>query len=398
MRPLRLLAATTVAAMALTACSSGGGDGGGGDAPEVAATVGGTEIPGSRIDEIVASQAGLIEATEDEQADQQRRELERSALSAEIQLAAVETAVEERFGLDISDEEVDARLQEQIEEQGGQEAFDQLAEEQGIDGEAALGLARDNAYVQVLVEYVQGQLADEGGITEEELRAQYEADPSAYQTSQVRHILVETEEEANDVLARLDDGEDFGELAMELSTDPGSGANGGELGEAPRGSYVGPFEEAVWNEDNELGELLGPIETQFGFHLIIVDDRTTRSFEEVRPELEAQLSGTAFTEFLDSVFEELEVEVDEYYGEWDPTSRSVIDPDAAQPQPDLPVEPPAEAPATEAPATDAPASEAPATEAPASEAPATEEPTEDATSDAEEPTAEPTETSTDDEG
>jgi hypothetical protein len=242
------------------------------------------------------------------------------------------------------------------------------------------------------VEYVQGQLADEGGITEEELRAQYEADPSAYQTSQVRHILVETEEEAQDVLARLEDGEDFGELAMEVSTDPGSGANGGELGEAPRGSYVGPFEEAVWNEDNELGELLGPIETQFGFHLIIVDDRTTRSFEEVRPELEAQLSGTAFTEFLDSVFEDLEVEVDEYYGEWDPTSRSVVDPDAAQPQPQLPVPDPTptgdEAPATETPATPPSGTETPVEDASPDEA-AT--PSEGATTPAEETSSAPAE-------
>ena len=310
------------ATLAVAGCSS---ESDGGDGPgEVAATVDGVEIPSARIDEIVEGQEALLADVEEAERAEARLEAERNALSAEIQLTAVEGAVEERFGLDIPEEDIDAALEAQIEQQGGQEAFDQLAEEQGLTSDEAVGFAREGAYIQVLVEYVQAQLAEEGGTSEEELRAQYEANPEAFQTSTARHILVETEEEAQEVLDRLEAGEDFGELAQELSIDPGSGQNGGELGEAPRGTYVEPFEEAIYSEDTELGEVVGPVETQFGHHLIIVDERTTPTFEEVRPQLEAQLSGAAFTEFLDSVFADIEVTVDPYYGVWSPEERMVV--------------------------------------------------------------------------
>jgi len=322
-RSTRSIALAIAATLAVSGCAtSGSGDGDG--PPEVAATVDGVEILSARIEEIVEAQAALIEDVEEAELPDARKDQERNALSAEIQLQAVEAAVEERFGLEITDEEIDAALEASIEAQGGQEAFDQLAEEQDLTSEEAMGFAREQAYVQVLVEYVQGKLAEEGGASEEELRAQYEATPEQFQSATVSHILVETEEEAQDVLDRLEAGEDFAALAQELSQDPGSGQNGGSLGEQARGSYVEPFSEAVYSEDTEIGEVVGPVETQFGFHLIIVDERTTPSFEEVRPQLEAQLSGAAFGEFLDAVFAEMEVEVAEYYGTWDAEQRMVV--------------------------------------------------------------------------
>lgn len=324
MRTIRPLALAVAATLVTAGCSSTTTDGGGDEVPEVAATVNGVEIPGERIEEIVDLQMGALEdAPEEEQADT-RLQTARQALSAEIQLKAVEGAVEERFGLDIPDEDIDAALEEQIEAQGGQEAFDQLAEDSGLSSDAALGFARDNAYVTVLVEYVQAELADEGGITDEELQAQYDAAPEAFQSSEVRHILVDTEDEANDVIARLDAGEDFGAVAEDVSNDPGSAANGGSLGEAPRGSYVEPFSNAIYSEDTEIGEVVGPVESQFGFHVLIVDARTTPEFEDVRDQLEAQLVGAQFSDFLQEVFDSAEVEVDPYYGEWDSASRMVV--------------------------------------------------------------------------
>lgn len=321
MRTIRPLALAVAATLATVGCSSTTDDGG---VPAVAATVSGIEIPGERIEEIVDLQMATLDGAPEEERANARLETARQALSAEIQLRAVEAAVEERFGLDIPDEDVDAALEEQIEAQGGQEAFDQLAEDSGLSAEDALGFARDNAYVAVLVEYVQAALAEDGGVTDDELRAQFEAAPEQFQSSEVRHILVDTEQEANDVIARLDAGEDFGAVAEEVSNDPGSAANGGALGEAPRGSYVEPFSEAVYSEDTELGEVVGPVESQFGFHVIIVDARTTPEFEDVRDQLEAQLVGAEFSDFLQEVFDEAEVEVDPYYGEWDSASRMVV--------------------------------------------------------------------------
>jgi parvulin-like peptidyl-prolyl isomerase len=89
-----------------------------------------------------------------------------------------------------------------------------------------------------------------------------------------RHILVATEEEALDIKASLEAGESFAGLAAASSTDTGSGANGGELGWSPVTNFVGPFAEAVTN--GEVGALLGPVETEFGWHIIQIHGREVR--------------------------------------------------------------------------------------------------------------------------
>lgn len=94
----------------------------------------------------------------------------------------------------------------------------------------------------------------------------------------VRHILVETEEEAQDVIAALNAGESFADLARAVSKDTGSGANGGELDWAPVTQYVKPFQDAVINA--EIGEIAGPVESEFGFHIIQVRAREERDLSE----------------------------------------------------------------------------------------------------------------------
>ena len=109
-----------------------------------------------------------------------------------------------------------------------------------------------------------------------------------------------------------------------MLADAGDATNGGSLGEAPRGSYVEPFSNAIYSDDTEIGEVVGPVESQFGFHVIIVDARTTPAFEDVRDQLESQLIGEQFSDFLQEVFDNAEVEVDPFYGEWNSSNRMVV--------------------------------------------------------------------------
>jgi parvulin-like peptidyl-prolyl isomerase len=81
-----------------------------------------------------------------------------------------------------------------------------------------------------------------------------------------RHILVETEEEAQVAITRLEAGEDFAVVATEVSTDPGSSANGGDLGWFGRGQMVPEFEETAYNL--EIGEISDPVQSNFGWHII----------------------------------------------------------------------------------------------------------------------------------
>lgn len=96
-----------------------------------------------------------------------------------------------------------------------------------------------------------------------------------------RHILLETEEEANAAVRLLGDGRDFGELAAEYSLDTQSGMRGGDLGCFGEGMMVPPFEEAAFGA--EVGEIVGPVESDFGWHVIeVMDHRDAVSSAEVR--------------------------------------------------------------------------------------------------------------------
>lgn len=84
------------------------------------------------------------------------------------------------------------------------------------------------------------------------------------------HILVKTEEEANDLLSKLNDGADFGELAQEYSLCP-SKRDGGDLRFFGKGMMVKPFEDAAFSL--EIGQISKPVQTQFGWHLIKLTDK-----------------------------------------------------------------------------------------------------------------------------
>lgn len=161
----------------------------------------------------------------------------------------------------------------------------------------ASGLAESDAFAQRLAflranileqEYITAEL--DARLTEERLQEQYQAYVAAFIAEEevsARHILVASEAEALDVIARLDAGEDFAELASTLSLDPGSGSRGGDLGFFGRGMMVPPFEEAAFTQ--EVGvHSSSPIESQFGFHIILVETRRDSEpldFETQRPQL-----------------------------------------------------------------------------------------------------------------
>ena len=106
-----------------------------------------------------------------------------------------------------------------------------------------------------------------------------------------RHILVDTEEEAKSIIAALDDGGDFAELAKEKSTGP-SGANGGDLGYFSKGNMVAPFELASFALDK--GDYTKqPVQTQFGWHVIKVEDRRMAEFpplDEIRGQIRQEVA------------------------------------------------------------------------------------------------------------
>lgn len=85
-----------------------------------------------------------------------------------------------------------------------------------------------------------------------------------------RHILVSSEDQANDLKTQIEDGADFGDMAKQHSSCP-SGAQGGDLGQFGPGQMVPEFDVVIWNED--VGAVHGPVQTAFGYHLIEILSR-----------------------------------------------------------------------------------------------------------------------------
>ena len=90
-------------------------------------------------------------------------------------------------------------------------------------------------------------------------------------SASARHLLVATEEQCEDLKSQIENGADFADIAKQHSQCP-SGASGGDLGDFSPGQMVREFDEVAFNE--EIGEVHGPVKTQFGYHLIEITSRT----------------------------------------------------------------------------------------------------------------------------
>jgi len=102
---------------------------------------------------------------------------------------------------------------------------------------------------------------------------EYGAPPDAVKAT-ARHILVKSPEDADFVLEQIAGGTStFAELARQFSTCP-SGSSGGSLGSFSPGTMVAEFDKVIFSPDTNIGEIYGPVQTQFGYHLIVVDKRT----------------------------------------------------------------------------------------------------------------------------
>jgi parvulin-like peptidyl-prolyl isomerase len=166
-------------------------------------------------------------------------------------------------------------------------------------------------------------LAEGAGITEAQYRQYVRATllrdklgealgeevPTTAEQAHARHLLVATEEEAEQVIERLEAGEAFADLAAELSTDQSSAPQGGDLGFVPQGEFVAPVDEAIFSLP--IGEVSQPIETQFGWHVIEVLEREER---ELSPEFLSRRQQAAYDEWLMNARQEASIE--EF---WSPT-------------------------------------------------------------------------------
>jgi peptidyl-prolyl cis-trans isomerase C len=193
--------------------------------------------------------------------------------------------------------------------------FAEAAKRDGIDKEPAVKTRLDYVQTEYLArEYFRRHLAKAAPITEEELSAYYKSHESEFKPPeevQARHILVNTEAEANKIMEQVKAGKDFAELAKKYSIDPAA-AKGGKLELAdgkdwlPKGTFEKSFEYTLFKIGK--GDVGGPIKTQFGWHILKVDDRRqpeTPTFVQVRGMIKNRLQDQKNAEMHRQVTEEL---------------------------------------------------------------------------------------------
>jgi peptidyl-prolyl cis-trans isomerase C len=175
--------------------------------------------------------------------------------------------------------------------------------------ERAIRIQRDGLLAQF---YIERQIKER--LTDERIQAAYDeriANAAPVQEVRASHILVKDEALANDLRKRIEDGADFAELAKEYGTD-GTKDNGGDLGWFTKEVMVPAFSDAAFAL--EEGQVSQPVQTQFGWHLIKLTgkrDKPKPTLDEVRGEIEGELSSTIAQEVVAELREKADVSIDE---------------------------------------------------------------------------------------
>jgi peptidyl-prolyl cis-trans isomerase D len=161
------------------------------------------------------------------------------------------------------------------------------------------------------------QVAAQSTVSDADLHAAYEKNKGTYvvpERRHARHILIAAtkddaadKKQADEVYEQAKSGKDFAALAKQYSKDPGSAQNGGDLGWADKTTFVPQFTDALYSM--KVGDIHPPVKTQFGYHIIRLDEvqaGKTKTFEEARPELEAEVKKNAATDRFGDIQEQLQ--------------------------------------------------------------------------------------------
>jgi len=215
----------------------------------------------------------------------------------------------EKQNITVSEDEIQAELNQYYDYYGGEQAFINVIEASGHTIEEV----KDDTLINLQLKKL---IAPTITITEEEMQAYFDenldsfAEPEKVKAS---HILVDSMEKANEVKTKLDGGADFAELAKEYSIDTTNKDSGGDLGYFERDTMVAEFEEAAFSM--EVGAISDPVKTDYGYHIIKVTDKKAAqepdyeaSKESIRDTLLDEKISTEYAAWIDGLYQQYNVQ------------------------------------------------------------------------------------------
>jgi foldase protein PrsA len=210
-------------------------------------------------------------------------------------------------GIVITDEDIQRELNNIINSMGSRENFEQALQQ--------YHMTEEDLYPNLIQEArLRKLLISQINITESDVRSYYDQNKESFSTpEQVRasHILVETKAEADAIYTQLKNGADFAKLAKEKSIDPGSSVIGGDLGYFERGIMVPEFEDAAFSL--KVGEISQPVQSDYGYHLILVTDHKAEvvpTLESLTEQIKDTLASQKIYELSQSLINELRDKAD----------------------------------------------------------------------------------------
>jgi foldase protein PrsA len=297
----RLLLVVPAAALLLAGCSHPAHAG-------AAATVGDDRITTNTVRDMVNRGLAAVPATATKP---DAAALGRQDLTQLIQVAVLKR-VADSMNLTVTDQDIDAALSTAA-GSGDRASLEQNAAAQGVDATTLRTYAAVVAYEQKIAEAIPVDAAT--------LNQAYQQNLSSFQEVHVAHILVASEDQAKSILAQVKaDPTQFAALAKKYSTDTGSKDKGGDLGLQPRSTYVKEFGDAAWAGKD--GTIIGPVKSQYGYHIIKVISHKTISLQEATPQLKLSLQQVGqqlLTKYKDALAH-ASISVSPRYGKWDPNS------------------------------------------------------------------------------
>jgi parvulin-like peptidyl-prolyl isomerase len=209
--------------------------------------------------------------------------------------------------VEVTDKQIDARL-EQIQKQyfgGDKKKYEKQLKEQGLSEKQV----RNDIRAQIISEKIFEQVTKDVKVTDADIAAYYEKNKTQYsqpESRDVRHILVKTKKQADELYAQLQGGADFAALAKKYSEDTGSKANGGKL-TISKGQTVAPFDKVAFElKKNEISK---PVKTEFGYHIIqpLSDEKAAKvtPLKDVKESIRQQLGQTKKNEAMTKWVDEL---------------------------------------------------------------------------------------------
>lgn len=259
---------------------------------------------------------------------QQRLDIERQVIVQLIQQELIKQEAD-RLAVRVSTTQVAERFGQVRGQFQTDEQFQQALAQNGL----TVTTLRERIREQLTVEQVQTRAIGNLSATEAEIRAAY-GNGQRFEELHVRHILFTVsgtdeaakKKKAEDTLAQLRNGADFIALAKKVSEDTTTKPQGGDLGTVTRQT---PFDQTFLNAAFKLkkGQISGLVRTQFGYHIIKVEDRRTKTLEQARAELTQEITDTkrqeAFTTFMKKRVDAARIVVNPRYGDFNPETLSI---------------------------------------------------------------------------